>query len=172
MTSRLAAHPEIPSLMKPFRPGFCWTPRKVISPLLLGQGRLIHHQPSMILHFVVFFFILLNWAAAVLCILCWMCVRDCQYECLVYIYCQCFFLLVSVPFCFCQFASITLSFINCLYPIGGWLTIFLKRKGMCLMWCVTLEAGNCGTSAHIFHVSQKVSRHSNPRPCAHSVKKC
>ena len=32
---------------------------------------------------------------------------------------------------------------------------FLKRKGMCLMWCVTLEAGNCGTSAHIFHVSQK-----------------
>ena len=56
-------------------------------------GRLSHHQPSTILHFDVIFFIFLNWAAAILWVFCWKCVRDCPHQCLMYFPCFlfCFF---------------------------------------------------------------------------------
>ena len=145
MMSCSAIHPGIPSLVKPFCPCFCWVLRNVISFFLdlsvfFGQGRLIHHQPSTELHFHIFFFLFLNWAAAVLCLSCWMWARDCPHECLVDFHCfSCW-----VLFCFLQFDSIILRLISPLCLIGGWSTGSFKREGVRRMCCVALYAGNYG----------------------------
>ena len=116
MMSCSAIHPGIPSLVKPFCPCFCWVLRNVISFFLdlsvfFGQGRLIHHQPSMVPHFDVLFFTFLTWAATVLCFFCWMYyMRDCPNGCLMYFHC--FF----PRFAFVLFLSICLN-----HPEPYWL---------------------------------------------------
>ena len=104
MTLCSAEHLRIRSLTEPFCPCFCWTLRKVISLLLFFfcWGRLIHHQPSTVQHFDVFFFIFLNWAVAVPCISCWMSARDCSHEYLMYsvIYFSCFVSVLFSSICF------------------------------------------------------------------------
>ena len=94
-----------------------------------GHGTLIHYQPSTVLHFDIVVFIFLNWAAAVLCISCWLCVRNCLHECLVCLHC----LFLLFQFCFLQFATVTLCLIGCMRLICGWSTIF--KMGVCLMCC-------------------------------------
>ena len=82
----------------------------------IGRGRLIHHQPSTVLHFEIFF-IIFYWAAAVLCIFCSMRARDCPHECHVL---HLFSSLTLVLFRLLQFASIVLCLIGHMHLLGSW----------------------------------------------------
>ena len=106
-----------------------------------GQGRLIHHQPSATLHFDVYLCIFFNWTEALLSVFCWIYSRDCPYKYLV-CFC-CFFFLVSVPFCFLQFASIALCLISRMRLRGGWSTFFFKRRGcaICTVFLIGQKYG-------------------------------
>ena len=89
-----------------------------------GQGRLIHHLQSTVLHFDVFF-IFFNWAAAVLCITCWLCTKECQQV-------SCALLLFVFWFCFFfffQFISFYLRLTDHMHLTGGWSTFFFLKGG-------------------------------------------
>ena len=112
---RIGKFPVRPSHVVPISGGhrgkwFLW---------FLGWGRLIHHQPSTVLYFDVFFFIFSNWAASVLCISHCMCARDWARECRTFFYY--FFLLFQSCFVFLNLPHVRL--------LGGWSIIVLKGRG-------------------------------------------